>query len=181
MNMHGDGRDARLPAGVTARAYREWTAFLFLLGLGSLQILGDVFDLPRLKGVAAATQVAPAMKVFTAHHGYETHAARFAVHWTDDAGTPHALTLTPATYAGVAGPYNRRNVYGAALAYGPVLRADPRTAPMQASVMRHALCAPGTLRRELAIPAGARDLRIVVTPVRADARTDLAYTWKACE
>lgn len=160
---------------------RPLLVFFLLIGLGTAQMAGDVFGLPRLKGLAAATQVSPAMKVFTAHEGYETHAATFALHWTDGSGTPQALALTPATYARVQGPYNRRNVYGAALAYGPVLRADPRTAPMQRSVMRHALCSPAPLRGELGIPADARDLRVVVTPRRADARTDLAYEWTACE
>ena len=160
---------------------RPWVVFALLVGLGSAQMVGDVFGMPRLKALAAATQVSPAMKVFTAHEGYETHAAQFAVHWIDRAGHAHALPLTPSTYSGVAGPYNRRNVYGAALAYGPVLRADPRTAPMQRSVMRYALCTPGTLRHELGIPRDARDLRVVVVPRRADARTDLAYEWKACE
>ena len=151
--------------------------FCFLVGLGSAQMLGDVLGLPKLKGLAAATQVAPAMKVFTAHDGYETHAARFSLHWVNAEGAPQVLELDPHTYRSVKGPYNRRNVYGAALAYGPILRGDPRTRPMQESVMRYAFCAPGELRRELGIPADAQDLRVRVQPTRADARRDLELEW----
>jgi len=156
---------------------RQMLAFTFLLSLGSMQMIADLLALPRLKGLALATQVAPAMKVFTAHQGFETHAARFALHWRDAAGTRHMIELSPATYRRVKGPYNRRNVYGAALAYGPLLRADPRTQPLHASVMRYAFCAPGVLRVELGIPSDASDLGIVVQPTRLDARTDLEMQW----
>lgn len=157
---------------------RQAIAFGFLVTLGSLQMIGDVLGLPRLKGIAAATQVAPAMKVFTAHLGYETHAARFALHWRDAAGHYQALALTPATYRKVEGPYNRRNVYGAALAYGPLLRKDPLTQPLHESVMQYAFCTPGRLRTELGLPADARDIQISVQPMRADARVDLERNWE---
>lgn len=157
---------------------KEILVLCFLVGVGSLQMVGDVFALPRLKGFAAATQVSPAMKVFTAHQGYETHAARFSLHWEDEVGATRTLALDPASYDRVKGPYNRRNVYGAALAYGPILRADPRTRQMQASVMRYAFCTPGSLGRELGIPPQARNLRVEVVPTRADARRDLELTWE---
>jgi hypothetical protein len=162
-----------------SKPIRRALVVCFLLGLGCLQMAGDVLGMPRLKALAAASQVSPAMKVFTAHQGYETHAARFSLHWLDTAGRPQSLALDPSSYAGVRGPYNRRNVYGAALAYGPILRADPRTRPMQESVMRHAFCVPGTLRRELGIPQDARELRVLLVPTRADARRDLQLGWEA--
>src|SRR5262245_53641804 len=115
---------------------RAKLSFAFLVGLGCLQMASDVLGLPKLKGLAAATQVSPAMKVFTAHESYETHAAFFSVQWRDATGL-HALALTPAVYKAVQGPYNRRNVYGAALAYGPLLRKNPATRAMQESVMNY--------------------------------------------
>jgi hypothetical protein len=54
-------------------------------------------------------------------------------------------------YARLHGPYNRRNVYGAVLAYGPVLQADPRTQPLFEAVARYALCEEAPLLRELGI------------------------------
>ncbi|MGH8188349.1 MAG: hypothetical protein ACREUC_17455 [Steroidobacteraceae bacterium] len=156
---------------------KKIATFVFLVALGSLQMAAEVLGMPKLKAVAATAQVAPAMKVFTAHQGYETHAARFSLHWRDARGQETTLQLTPETYAKVGGPYNRRNVYGAAFAYGPLLRVDPLTRPMHDSVMRYALCKPGVLREELDIP---RDVVLTarVTPVRPPPRDDLELEWE---
>jgi hypothetical protein len=156
---------------------KKIATFVFLVTLGSLQMAAEVLGMPKLKAVAATSQVAPAMKVFTAQQGFETHAARFSLHWTDSQARETTLQLTPETYAKVGGPYNRRNVYGAAFAYGPLLRADPVTQPMHDSVMRYALCTPGVLREELGIP---RDVVISarVTPVRPTLRDDLELQWE---
>jgi len=156
---------------------RDQLAWAFLVTLGSLQIAADALGMAHVKAFAAALQVSPAMKVFTAHAGYETHAARFSLSWLDTAGNAYVLALDPVTYARVAGPYNRRNVYGAAFAYGPLLRADPRLRGMQESVMRYALCDPGSLRAELGIPGDALYLTAHVEPLRALKRTDLELTW----
>jgi hypothetical protein len=150
----------------------------FLVTLGSMQMAADVLAMPKLKALFAATQVSPAMKVFTAQQGYETHAARFSIHWQDAAGTQRHLDLNPKSYEKVQGPYNHRNVYGAALAYGPLLRADQRLRPMQDSVMRYAFCSPGELRGDLGIPRDARALTILVQPTRPITRHDLQLQWE---
>jgi len=153
-------------------------AFSLLVGLGALQVVADVMAWPQVKAFAAATQVSPAMKVFTAHQGYETHAARFAISWRDRQGLDHRLMLDPESYAHVRGPYNRRNVYGAAFAYGPLLRSDPQLRPMQESVMQYAFCTPGNLRSDLGVPADATQLMAHVMPVRKHTRTDLELSWE---
>jgi hypothetical protein len=155
---------------------RDKFAFAFLVGLGTLQMAADVAGAQRLKAFAAALQVAPAMRVFTAHQGWETHAARFSVRW-EAAGRHGVVALDPRTYGRVAGPYNRRNVYGAALAYAPVRRADARTRPLQEGVVRYAFCTPGTMRAELGLPADARRFVVDITPRRGDARRDLERTF----
>lgn len=157
---------------------RHAIVFGSLVSLGTLQIAAEALGMPRLKGLAAATQVSPAMKVFTAHHGYETHAARFALSWRDSDGATRTLALDPQTYAKLDGPYNRRNVYGAAFAYGPLLRDDPKLRPMQESVMYYALCEPGHLRTDFGIPADATHLTAHVIPMRPTSRTDLELTWE---
>jgi hypothetical protein len=156
---------------------RHALQFWLLVGLGCSQIVADVVGMPRVKAVAAATQIAPAMKVFTAHQGYETHAARFALHWRNADGSSGMLPLTPENYATVEGPYNRRNVYGAALAYGPILRADERTRPLHDSVTRYAFCEPGVMRHELGIPLDAQALAVRITP-RTVQRPDLETSWE---
>jgi len=124
---------------------------LVLLAVGLLQMTGDIFDLPALKGIGAATVASPAPKVFSAVRGLETFSTRFFLEWTDHSGVAHSLPLTPEVYSQLAGPYNRRNVYGAALAYGPVLLTDPRTKPMFQALISYALCGEAPLLKELGI------------------------------
>jgi hypothetical protein len=133
-----------------------------LLALGLLQMTGDLLERAglattgrALKGIGAATTASPAPKVFSAVRGMETYSTRFTLEWMGRDGRPHTLPLTPELYARIRGPYNRRNVYGAALAYGPVLATTEATAPMLRAVVAYALTGEGPLLRELGIdPAG---------------------------
>jgi hypothetical protein len=129
---------------------------LTLLVLGLLQMTGELLDQTgmatlgqALKGIGAATTASPAPKVFSAVHGLETYSTRFYLEWTDCAGHNEVVRLTPQLYRRIRGPYNRRNVYGAALAYGPVLATSERTAPMFRSVIRYALSGQAPLFVEL--------------------------------
>src|SRR5207245_11675644 len=79
-------------------------------------------------------------------------------HW---AGRPHAPDITADLNARARCAYNRSNVFGAVLAYGPVLASDRRTATMFNSVASYALCGNAPLLRELGI-----DPRGVVGRVR---------------
>lgn len=122
-----------------------------LLVLGLLQMAGDVFRLPALRGIGGATAASPAPKVFSAVKGLETYSTRFFVEWTDRGGVRRSLELTPERYQRLRGPYNRRNTYGAVAAYGPLLQMDIRTRPMFESVARYALCGRAPLLRDLGI------------------------------
>src|SRR5882672_3820600 len=109
---------------------RGFLTLLPLIGIGCMQMVGDVFHLPVVKAFGAATGASPAPKVFTAQDGFETYANRFFLEWRDAAGATQSLELTPQVYSGIGGPYNRRNVYGAVFSYAPVLEANPATRPM---------------------------------------------------
>ncbi|OAI51206.1 hypothetical protein AYO44_17185 [Planctomycetaceae bacterium SCGC AG-212-F19] len=141
---------------------RTQIAALGLVILGLLQMTGDLMEragleVPgkALRGIGAATMASPAPKVFSSVKGLETYSTRFSLYWHGPDGTEHQLELTPEVYARLQGPYNRRNVYGAALAFGPVLPEEMRNA-----VMRYALCGDRPLFRELGI-----DPRMVHDPV----------------
>jgi hypothetical protein len=128
----------------------------FLLAVGLLQMAGDLVRQTvwapagqAIQGLGAATGASPAPKVFSAVRGLETYSTRFFLEWDGTEGQAHSLALTPEVYARVAGPYNRRNVYGAALAYGPVLPAELRD-----PVLRYAVCGQAPLLRELGIDPG---------------------------
>lgn len=141
-------------------------AALLLLCLGMLQMAGDLLRWPALRAIAAATAASPAPKVFSSVRGLETYSTRFFVEWTDTAGNFHSVEITPGRAAGLRGPYNRRNIYGAVLAYGPVMEPDQRTRLMFDSVARFALCGNAPLLRELGIDPGEVDsgLRVRLEP-----------------
>lgn len=128
---------------------------LLLVLLGLMQIAGEVLHLPALKGLGLATAASPAPKVFSAVRGLETYSTRFYVEWMGADSRFHSIEITPEVYSHLRGPYNRRNVYGAVLAYGPVLITDPKSRRMFDSVANYALCGNAPLLRELGIdPAG---------------------------
>ena len=132
-----------------------------LLGVGLTQMAGDLTGVAPLKGIGAATAASPAPKVFSAVNGLETFSTRFSLEWEDAGGGRHTLQLTPELYARLRGPYKRRNVYGAVLAYGPVLPPALRD-----PVMRYAVTGEAPLLRELGIdPAGARNVRVRYEPL----------------
>lgn len=143
---------------------RERLVAGLLLVVGLLQIAGDLSGLTPMRALGAAWGASPAPKVFSVARGLETYSTRFFLEWRDKRGEQHSLRLTPELYSRLRGPYNRRNVYGAVLAYGPILSTDPRTKPLFDSVSRYALCGEAPLLRELGVDplavAGALRLRL---------------------
>jgi hypothetical protein len=154
---------------------------LLLLAVGLLQIAADALGLPSLKGLAAAWGASPAPKVFCSARGLETFSTRFFLEWKGKGGGAHVLALTPEVYGRVRGPYNRRNVYGAALAYGPVLATDPRTRAMFEAVIRHALCGRAPLLRELGVDPFlvAGEVAVRYEPREGAPRSDLPHRIEA--
>lgn len=130
---------------------------IFLLVLGLLQMAGDVLSLEWLKGIGAATCASPAPKVFSSVRGLETFSTRCFIEWRDADGKEGSLEITPEVYSRIGGPYNRRNVYGAALSYGPVLPEGLRD-----PVMRFALCGEAPLLRELGVDPASISPRVGV-------------------
>lgn len=124
---------------------------MVLLLFGCIQMVGDLGKLPILKGFGAAWLVSPAPKVFSSVKGLETYSTQTILEWTDPNGVAQSIEFTPENYAKVLGPYNRRNIYGAALAYGPVFAQDERLKPILQSVVNHALTNDAPLLVELGI------------------------------
>ena len=137
-----------------------------LLALGLLQMVGDVTGTRALVGIGRASVASPAPRVFSAVRGLETYSTRFFLTWTDEAGSPRELELTPRTCALLRGPYNRRNVYGAALAYGPVLASDGTGRALLEPVLTYALTGDAPLLRELGIdPEEVSDVAVRYEPL----------------
>lgn len=151
-----------------------------LLVLGLAQMAGDLTGIVPLKGLAAATAASPAPKVFSSVRGLETYSSRFYVEWVDVADRRHSLLLTPQLGARLQGPYNRRNVYGAVLAYGPVLLSDPRARPLFESVARYALCDRAPVLREVGIDPSevAGPLTVRLDTLNAELPADMPRTFE---
>jgi hypothetical protein len=136
---------------------------LGILALGSSAIIGHLTGMKALKSIGLATGAAPYTKVFCqaecleSGQTYETFAADFFIQYTDPSGALVEQKLTPSVYQKIRGPYNRRNVYGAVIAYGPALPETIRNA-----TFKYALTEPGTIAKELGIPADASQIQIII-------------------
>lgn len=134
-------------------------AAIGVLALGSLQMLGHLTGSKILRGAGLASGVAPFPKVFCAVEGYEAFAASFSLTGIKADGTAWARALDAEWYSKLQGPYNRRNVYGAALAFAPRLPSELRR-----TLLTEALRPGSQLRTELEIPADVRKLKVIITP-----------------
>lgn len=129
--------------------------FLFLAGL--LQMAGDLSGVRVLRGIGAATAMAPFPRVFSDVNGLETFASEFTIIGQNGSDTVWMQTITPELYSRLEGPYNRRNVYGAALAYAPRLPGR-----LWEQVFCFALLPGGPLRKEFGIPDEALRITVVI-------------------
>lgn len=133
---------------------RNW-AGIALACFGLTAMIGDLLDCFPVKGIGAISCVAPFPKVFCEMDGVEGFASAFELEAELASGESVRIPLTPECYAGLSGPYNRRNVYGAALAGGPFL---PET--LWRPVYDYGLRADGPLRRELKLPETTEQIHI---------------------
>ena len=128
-----------------------------ILVVGLLQIIGYSVHIPLLKGVGFASAIAPFPKVFSDVEGLEPFASEFTLVLTSAEGAISEVPINAELYAHLAGPYNRRNVYGAALSYAP--RLSPA---IWQQVFCYAFYHPGVLRAELNIPQTTRHIAVRV-------------------
>ena len=127
-----------------------------LCAIGMIAMVGDLVGSREMKGLGAASAMAPFPKVFCSLGGMEGFACEFTILYELE-GRSQRLKITPETYSRLAGPYNRRNVYGAALAGGPKL---PR--PLWEAVFKYGFETNGPLRTELGVPQAATKVRVLV-------------------
>ncbi len=141
-----------------------------LCAFSLLNMAADLLDLPVAKGLASASVISPLPKVFSDVRGLETFASEFTIEATTPGQEPRLITITPELYARVVGPYNRRNVYGAALSYAPRLPEN-----LWQAIYCFALRPGGTLRSELDLPAESGTNVAVIIKTRTKGRHD---TWR---
>lgn len=143
-----------------------------LTAIGMLQMVGHTLRVPALRGAGLATGVSPFPRVFCENEGYEAFAATYFLEWEDADGTGISKQLTPEWYARLAGPYNRRNVYGAAIAFAPRMKPELRD-----SVLAYAMAPDSPLRRELGVPESVQNPTIRIVP--RDGEPEGPWTYSA--
>lgn len=144
------------------RARWRDAAAIFILLFGLTQMAGDLLGHRVLKGIGAASAIAPCPKVFCDVNGLEGFASTFTMRIETHSGETREIDITPQLYARLRGPYNRRNAYGGAISFAPKL--PPR---LSQSVYDYGWSNKGPLRRELGLP---NDIRRVTTCVRTQTR-----------
>jgi hypothetical protein len=113
--------------------------------IGLTQMTGDILGNRALKGLGAATAMAPCPKVFCDMDGLEAFASSFEI--LAGGNESGAIPITPELYSRFKGPYNRRNVYGAAIAAAPLLPES-----IWRAVFSYGFRSNGPLRREFSLP-----------------------------
>jgi hypothetical protein len=121
----------------------KWPTAL-VLGIGSLQIIGFLTQIDAIRNIGRLTSASPLPFVFSDFRGLETYSLEFNITAEGTDGTSITKLITPKLYGEFKGPYNRRNVYGAVLAYGPKLR-EPSEKSMVDSVLKFGFCNNGPL------------------------------------
>jgi hypothetical protein len=114
--------------------WRLTAAALTLVGCGGM--LADLAGVQSAKGLLNAWGGSILPRVFSTVDGLETFSSTIWVRFNDRSGQCFEVPLDKSLANRLRGPYNRRNVYGAILVYGPVLQNHPQLGPMVETVLR---------------------------------------------
>ncbi|MBY0529639.1 MAG: sterol desaturase family protein [Rhabdochlamydiaceae bacterium] len=152
-----------------------FVTFITLTAIGLVQIIGDLCQIPALKGIGMAINASPAPKVFCTANSLETFSSQFYLDWKDKFGKTHSLQFTSEIASKIPGPYNRRNVYGALLAYGPVLEASPVMRPLYEAILSYSMTGKSRLLKELGIDPSIVSEKILISLVPRPSSADLSH------
>jgi len=139
--------------------------YYLIIIIGFLQTIGYLTKIKMIRDLGVVTAASPLPIVFTEVEGVETFASDFYLQWTNSNNEKEEVQITPALYSKLKGPYNRRNIYGAAIAYGPVLPGkiwDP--------ILNYGLC-NDILENELEIPIDKENFSLFIK-TRTEGRDD---------
>lgn len=153
----------------TMNTYTRTVAAVIIGVIGLFNMAGYLTGINALRGIGAATAISPLPKVFSDVDGLETFASRFTLEIDTRSGATVKKEITPELYVKLGGPYNRRNVYGAALSYAPRMPE-----PLWQAVYCYGLREGGPLRTEFELPADTTHVRVLIetkTRGRADTWT----------
>lgn len=139
---------------------------IILLLLGLLQCIGYIFKQPLIRGLGMASAASPLPLVFSHFKSLETFSSKFEIDLLssgpNSAKKIETYEVIPKLYSKMKGPYNRRNVYGAVIAYGPKLEGD--TGKLRDEILRYGLCPNGPLVQEFELPKDFSQAVVRVIP-----------------
>jgi len=124
--------------------------------VGSLQIIGYLTCIDNIRNLGRLTSSSPLPLVFSEVKGVETFASDFYMQYKSANGENQKVKITPEMYSKLKGPYNRRNIYGAAISYGPVLPQK-----LWKSVINYGLC-NDIYKDELQVPVSKDEFSIYI-------------------
>jgi|TARA_B100000123_G_C25519308_1_gene335933 hypothetical protein len=128
---------------------------ILLVGIGLLQIIGFATGQKWLKGIGQITVASPLPIVFTEQKGCETFALDFSVEYVDSNNQQGTISITPQIYSRFDGPYNYRNVVGAAISYGAILPEK-----IWKAVLMYAFIEPGEVGRAFNLETPLRKVTV---------------------
>jgi len=128
--------------------------FFLLVCLGYLSVFGYMIQSENIQGLGFISTASPLPLVFSSFRGVEGFTNEFQL---EIDGTKE--DITPEVYGMLAGPYNRRNVYGAAIAGAPML-TSPDERRMVNAILEYGLCGDGPLIKEFALKPAENFIKI---------------------
>lgn len=134
---------------------------LLVILIGSLSMIGTLTSMDPIKGIGFMTTASPLPLVFSKFRGVENFSSDYYMDVRFKDGETVSMKLTPEIYERAGGPYNRRNPYGAVLAYGPML-TKPNEIILRDKVMQYSACGQGTFMREIGIEKPIEHINVTV-------------------
>ena len=131
----------------------------FLILVGFLFTFGYLTKNETIKGLAFMSAASPLPLVFSSFRGIEAFASTFKVEYEFN-GETKVLEISPKVYEQLAGPYNRRNAYGAAIAGAPALNG-PKERILITQIHKFGLCG-GALLKGFNIKGKPRNFKIII-------------------
>lgn len=149
-------------------------AIMFLVILGSLSTFAYIKDDDLIRGAAFSTAASPLPLVFTAYNNVETFSLSFDVNFVTKNDSQLHVTMDKEMYNKIQGPYNRRNIFGATLCYGPFFD-KPNMIQMRQQILHWGVCQPGNLIKEFGITDEIKEATFLV---RSKTKGNKGKHWK---
>ena len=98
--------------------------YIAVVSIGLIQMFGYLTGQENIKGLGTLSVSSPLPIVFTKFNGNETFSQKYYLKYTTDTGEIIEKEISKHDFEKMRAPYNLRNVYGYAMAYGPSVKKE---------------------------------------------------------